>query len=261
MATTAAELAANPPFQYTPASIALATGSAVAYLVLLKVILPATKPQTKEAIATFAKARRVHNAIMFAFSTFCCVFTTLHLYNKGAFDSFETWMCSPTDTTVYTLHWVFVFSKIYEWIDTAFVVWLGRRPPMFLHVYHHMTTFWLFLLVTNFPIGQKTGLMFNGAVHSAMYAHYFLLSAKAQLPRWYKRLVPLITIGQILQLGVVTSLWHITPRTCAAFASFPSDFPALFVSPYLFSPVYLLFFIIYFAQRWFVPKKAKAKSV
>ena len=154
------------------------------------------------------------------------------------------------------------------WCGTFFLIKLGKRRfnpfsakgegTPFLHVYHHATTFWLFLLVTNFPVAEKTGLMFNGAVHTAMYAHYYLLSTKAKLPKWYKALVPLITIGQIAQLALVTYLWHITPRTCPAFASFPSDWPALFLSPYFFSPVYLFFFVVYFAQRWFVKAKPKA---
>ena len=108
-------MAANPPFQYTPKSVALCVGSSVAYIVLLKVVFPATKPATKEARAKYESARKWHNLGIFLFSLFCCAYTTLHLHATGDFASFDAWMCTPTDDAIYALHWVFVASKIYEW--------------------------------------------------------------------------------------------------------------------------------------------------
>ena len=47
------------------------------------------------------------------------------------------------------------------------LVWHGRRKD-FLHMYHHATTFALFLLVMNFPGAEKCGMLLNGAVHFIM---------------------------------------------------------------------------------------------
>ena len=136
------------------------------------------------------------------------------------------------------------------------------KDKSFLHVYHHATTFWLFLLVSDLPGPVKTGLLLNGGVHALMYAHY----------AWPfpKPLVPFVTGSQILQLMYVTYLWSISPATCPRVAAFPSDHFFEFVSPYVFVPVYIVFFIHFFAQRFLfgggrkwtggAPKDAKGKE-
>jgi hypothetical protein len=46
-------------------------------------------------------------------------------------------------------------------------VWQGRKLD-FLHLYHHATTFALFLIVMNFPGTEKFGMILNGFVHTIM---------------------------------------------------------------------------------------------
>jgi hypothetical protein len=146
------------------------------------------------------------------------------------------------------LNFFFTISKIYEWGDTFFVVWLSPRGAnSFLHIYHHATTFWLFLLVSDLPGPLRMGLLLNGFVHTLMYAHY----------AWPfpKPLVPLITLSQIAQLGAVTYLWTITPASCTRFASFQETYFWEFLTPYGMVPVYLIFFVHFFIQRFFLKKK------
>ena len=79
------------------------------------------------------------------------------MYERGDFtNGVEQILCSPVEGTyIRPLYWSsFVLSKVAEWIDTAFMIWVGRRPPQFIHLYHHATTFWLFVLIANFPGSQ-----------------------------------------------------------------------------------------------------------
>ena len=97
----------------------------------------------------------------------------------------------------------------------------------------------------NMPGPEKFGLLLNGGVHTLMYSHYW--------KTWPKQLVPLITVAQICQLAFVTYSWTITPGTCSktsAFADAPSKLPLEFATPYAMVPVYLWFFLVFFAKRF-----------
>lgn len=101
-------------------------------------------------------------------------------------------------------------------------------------------------------------MLLNGFVHTIMYYHFAW-----RLP---KILRPVITAAQIVQLAYLTWLWyvrscfvlfalcmhacvlcrHVTPSTCAAYATFPQEHPIEFIIPYGLVPVYLAFFLQFF---------------
>ena len=98
---------------------------------------------------------------------------------------------------------LFVTSKVFEFIDTIFLV-LRKRPVIFLHWYHHVITFlftW-YSSVTS-PAYSSSGYYFclmNYFVHAWMYLYYMLVSMKIY-PKWDL----FITLLQLIQmvLGVV----------------------------------------------------------
>jgi len=115
--------------------------------------------------------------------------------------------------------WVmlFIFSKVPELIDTAFIV-LRRKPLIFLHWYHHVTV--LLFCWSSYSTMAASGLYFvamNYSVHAIMYG-YFGLQTLHLVPKWFPTF--LITLCQILQMFVGTfvcaSCWyyHIQGRTC-----------------------------------------------
>jgi type III secretory pathway component EscS len=119
-----------------------------------------------------------------------------------------------------------------------------------LHCFHHSTTFWLFLLVSNLPVAVKTGTLLNGGVHTIMYFYY------ADPTAFPKRWTPLITQGQILQLVTVTVLWIITPWVCDEYASFPAEHFPEYVTPQVMVPSYILMFLSFYFVR-FKPESDK----
>jgi len=236
---------------YVPALIMVST-FLVYYLVLIPIVFPATKPQGDEAIARCKKVRSIHNMALCLYSGLCCVSAAVYLIQNGQLLDWEAILCTPLEGSwLRPVSVTFTFSKLIEWIDTAFIIWLGRSPPGFLHKYHHATTFWLFTVVPNLPGPEKFGMLLNGFVHTLMYSHYWR--------PWPKKLVPIITVLQILQLSVVTYAWTVTPRLCPQFASAPSDHLLEFLTPYAMVPVFLYLFVVFFVQR-FILKKPKTKK-
>jgi len=235
----------------------MVSSAALYYFVLVLRVFPATSPSTEGARARCRRFRSAHNLCMCLYSAFCCLATAASLYGRGELTSWEGLLCSPVEgTALRPLSVSFTLSKLVEWIDTAFLVWLGRSPPAALHLYHHATTFWLFCFVMNAPGPEKLGLLLNGAVHALMYGHYYA--------PWPRPLVPAITVLQILQLAAVTYFYTVGPARCpdARWARGGSEHPAAFLTPYAMVPVFLWMFVVFFVKRFLLgtPKNGRKKT-
>lgn len=239
-----------------PVPLAFVLSCSALYLFIIFVIAPRLRPTTPAGIQRFKSFRFQHNVALFLFSALSCFGTAWHLYKHGEFTNFHKMTCDSTvENWLVLLNFAFVISKVWEWIDTVLLV-VGApdfRKLNFLHVYHHTTTFWLLLLVTNLPGCAKMGMLLNGGVHTLMYAHYAWPFPRA--------VVPLITIAQLAQLFYVTYLWTVTPSVCGGrFMTFFNEFPADFITPYAMVPVYIIFFLRFFINRWVLRKSHHNKK-
>jgi len=235
---------------YLPA-IAMLSSFFFYYLVLVPHIFPALKPRTTASIQLCHKLRNAHNLLLCLYSGLCFTLTTYYLSSTNQLTNWNAILCTPVEGTwLRPLSITFTLSKLVEWIDTAFLIWLGKHPPAFLHKYHHATTFWLFLLVGNMPGPEKLGLLLNGFVHLCMYSHYY--------KSWPKGLVMGITVLQILQLAFVTVAWTVSCDQCPdmEWAQGRERHVLEFNSPYAMVPVYLYLFVVLFWRR-FVQKRRK----
>jgi hypothetical protein len=232
-----------------PFPLALMGLSISAYLVLVYVIGPATRPSTESSAKRYKALRGAHNVALSLFSAICFVLSLGRVVYMNELRNFEALACTnDAPNWLLLANDAFIASKVWEWLDSLWLVWGAKdlRKLSFLHVYHHATTLWLFLLVSNFPSCVKMGMCLNGFVHTLMYAHY-----ARPFP---KPLILAITFAQILQLMAVAYLWHYTPSTCdGRFAEFAyRDYTWEYWTPHLFVPVYLFFFVRYFVRRYVV---------
>lgn len=232
-----------------PYTYLLGFGSVLVYLFLISVLFPSMKPTTDQDKVDMRSKAKIHYVLLCVYSGVCCFSTLYHIYTTGEIFSFERYLCDPSPFWLRMLSLSFIFSKIWEWLDTAILIW-NDSTLLFLHCYHHATTFLLFLIVENFHGTSKSGMLLNGFVHFLMYYHYAF-----RLPRFMR---PLITIAQIIQLAVVIYFWYITPQMCPAYEQFPIDFPLEFVIPYGLAPVYLGFFLKFFVESYMVSAKKKS---
>jgi hypothetical protein len=246
---------------YVPAAI-LAGSFVLYWFILLPFVFPATRPTTDQGRKRVQTLRDVHNFTICMYSGAASFGTAYYLWVNEQLD-YESFMCTPVeDTWLRALSVSFTLSKVWEWADTAFIVWLGNRPPGFLHTYHHATTFWLFCFVMNQPGSEKIGMLLNGFVHFLMcapqprwlfcgrsplnskmcacapvlrlrrrYSHYFR--------SWPKPLVPLITILQIVQLFCCLWVFTVNHTACpdATFSADPRAWSIEFISSYATVPV------------------------
>lgn len=239
---------------YIPAAV-MVLSFVFYYFVLIPLIFPSLKPVGEAAINQCKGRRGAHNLSLFIYSAIACFSTLWYLWSEGQLFDWHALLCTPVEGTwLRALSTTFTLSKLWEWVDTAFIVWLGKSPPIFLHKYHHATTFWLFCFVMNMPGPEKFGMLMNGGVHTMMYSHYWR--------PWPKPLVPMITVLQIAQLATVTYAWTVSPGECpaSAFSKGPAEYLPEFVTPYAMVPVFLYLFCVFFVET-FILRKPKAKKV
>lgn len=94
---------------------------------------------------------------------------------------------------------LFIYSKFFELIDTAFLV-LHKRKVIFLHWFHHLTV--LLYCWHAYCNGVSMGLWFatmNYCVHSVMYFYYFVMVFRGAR-KYIRPFAPLITCIQLSQM-------------------------------------------------------------
>lgn len=152
--------------------------------------------------------------------------------------------------------WVclFIFSKVPELFDTAFIV-LRKKPLMFLHWYHHITV--LLICWDAFASGTSAGILFaavNYCVHAIMYAYY-----SGYLP-FRALFAPIITALQISQMVVGVAIasrggylkFH-DGATCSMSDVSWLSFTLLYGS-------YLYLFVAFAVRRYCLPKPPKVQE-
>ncbi|XP_046505453.1 elongation of very long chain fatty acids protein 3 [Equus quagga] len=151
---------------------------------------------------------------------------------------------------------LFLFSKIIELGDTAFII-LRKRPLSFVHWYHHSTV----LLYTSYGYKDKVSsgawfMTMNYGVHAIMYTYYTLKAAKVTAPRWFPMLITSLQILQMFMGAFVSILNHIWRQDPGCH----STSEQLFWSCVLYI-TYFILFARFFHQTYLMPKvKAKTKS-
>jgi len=125
---------------------------------------------------------------------------TPELFRALSRHGFEHTVCTASWTQDQVpFFWIklFIWSKYFELIDTAFLI-LRKRPVAFLHWYHHATVlvFTWNAMSTLMALGQWFTVM-NYGVHSLMYGYFAWRSIGYGCPRW---IAMSITTLQVVQM-------------------------------------------------------------
>jgi hypothetical protein len=232
-----------PPWTYI-----ISFGSCLLYLILITTIFPLFKSTFNHSFA------KIHYTLLFLYSLFSFIAVLVYIIQTDEITNWSALLCAPIPPWLRLLSITFTISKIWEWFDTAILISKGHSLSKigFLHIYHHATTFLLFLCVMNFPGGEKNGILLNGFVHTLMYYHFAF-----RLPKLFR---PMITVIQIIQLFTVTYIWRVVPNLCPLYKEFPSENFLEYLVPHALVPVYSLFFLKFFIEQYLLSSSKKGKS-
>lgn len=152
-------------------------------------------------------AKYFHNMALSLVSLWMTVVLLYTIVVGGRLSSWYNVACvmTPMEGLYGMANFVFLVSKIWEWVDTYFLVLSGKKV-IWLHWFHHMTTFTMAAVTHHFPVGGFT--LINCLVHFVMYLHY------ARPQQWAR---PFITSSQLTQFVIVMTIHTYTllnPETC-----------------------------------------------
>lgn len=118
-------------------------------------------------------------------------------------------VCSKATYVKPQAWWVLIFNytKLFEWIDTLFLI-LRKRKIGFLHWFHHAVTMLYCLHASHFSaLGDGSGTFFCGMnlfIHFLMYGYWAVVTIP-QL-RWVRRFGVVLTVLQTAQMFIGVSV-------------------------------------------------------
>jgi len=137
--------------------------------------------------------------------------------------------------------WValFIFSKYFELLDTAFLV-ARKRKVSFLHWYHHCSV--LLYCWHAYVWEMPTGIYFvtmNYSVHAIMYFYYFLAATRPRPPAWGL----LVTVLQLAQMavGIMITLLHLNILVYGTVQNCDGHIPNLTAALGMYASYFILF--------------------
>jgi elongation of very long chain fatty acids protein 6 len=145
--------------------------------------------------------RLVANILTMDYEQTICTSPTVGAGVEGALG----WANGPTGFWVM----LFIFSKLPELVDTAFIV-LRKKPLIFLHWYHHVTV--LLFCWNSYATTSGSGLYFvamHYVVNTLMYGYYCLLALNLCPKSFPSFLITFAQIGQMfLGTFICLSGWY-----------------------------------------------------
>jgi len=188
-------------------------------------------------------AMYVHNLALSFASTVMGVIMVYESYMDGRYASWNDVACRVTPNVgLYGLiNFCYFMSKIWEYLDTVFLC-INKKRVIFLHFWHHMTTFAVGTIIFNFPSGIFAYI--NCFIHTLMYLHYAHPS---------KFVRPIMTSLQIIQFLIMIGTHTYTWWT----ACHPA--PQLYFYEFLFAlfvcTSYLVLFLNFYVQQYVKPPR------
>ena len=202
---------------------------------------------------TVKKVRYWHSMGLSIVSLIMGVLMILHVYHEGRFDSWYDSACrvSPSVGLYGAANMLYTITKIWEWGDSLFLIdKFPDKPLLFLHWFHHMTTFAMAAILHSWPVGAYSFI--NCFVHFFMYLHY------AHPQRWAR---PFLTTSQLVQFVVVISQHYyalFNPKTCFdVFPHFLDWFFLQFIVVGFFFLFLWFFYVEYIRPSPRAPRPAK----
>jgi len=140
------------------------------------------------------------NFALAVFSTMGALRTVSELFAVYKHIGFTGTLCHKGHAFDVTGFWLYLFvlSKIAEFIDTIFIV-LRKRPLIFLHWYHHVeTAYYSIWSYTSplFPVSRYF-VALNYTVHSVMYTYYTAKACHFHVPKFVSVAVTTLQVSQM----------------------------------------------------------------
>uniref|UniRef100_A0A7E4UXI3 Elongation of very long chain fatty acids protein n=1 Tax=Panagrellus redivivus TaxID=6233 RepID=A0A7E4UXI3_PANRE len=143
-------------------------------------------------------------------------------------------------------YWTFlwVVSKIPEFLDTIFIV-LRKKPLMFMHWYHHaLTGYFAFVNYYEDNAYMIWVVWLNYFIHSFMYSYYMLRAIRFKVP---PQVAQIITFAQIIQFLITHAVMaHLAYLVLTTNGKYAVTFRGFAIGAFMEVTYLLLWFRFYY---------------
>lgn len=190
----------SPMQHYLFADFASAFGICCVYLAFVvfgTLAMKAGVPAIKTSAIQF-----VYNPLQVLLCSYMCVEAIIQAYRNN----YSPTPCNPADSSnpvMGNVMYMFYMSKILDFMDTFFII-VGKKWKQlsFLHVYHHLTIFFIYYL--NFRVAYDGDIyltvVLNAFIHTIMYMYYFVSAHTKDI--WWKKYLTAMQMIQFLTMNV-----------------------------------------------------------
>jgi len=181
-------------------------GAGVIYLVFIWALHAFMRNRQPVKSSLLTGVMFVHNVLLSIGSGTLLLLIVHQLIKEFQAHGYETLLCDKNHVASYTngtlvcfFYYLFYLSKIYEFLDTVFLI-LKKRPIIFLHVYHHFITLILAWVCQAYLVPvQWLSICANLAVHTLMY-YYYALASVGRTVSWKQHLTTMQIVQFVLDL-------------------------------------------------------------
>nr|QAX90474.1 elongase of very long chain fatty acid [Phenacoccus solenopsis] len=203
-----------------------------------------------------------YNIIQVIFNAYLCRHTIQYFWdNLNHFRCFKMSYLTPEEAYwARIVNWLFVINKMLDLLDTVFFVLKKKQSHVtFLHVYHHIMTFFLGWSAAKYsPGGQQVVIgVLNSFVHTVMYSYYLLslFDRFKFITSIIKKRITQMQITQFIIAGVHI-IYGFTDPDC--------DFPAILVYVGTFQTIVFIILFTNFYRKAYIkrnnPEYKKAQN-
>lgn len=220
---------------------------AIIYIIFVKFVGPNYMANKKPY--TLRKVLAIYNTAQIL----ACIYLTVEYFKTKPKMGCDPLDVSDDPTALYAakLVWWTTILKLSEFIETVFFVLRKKQNQVSgLHIYHHITTFFLIWIASRINPGGivRIPVILNNMVHMVMYSYYLLSSMGPGIQNKINSYKKYITIIQMVQfcILIVNSIFYLTP-SCQV----PNIYGLIFIPN-----VFIVFYMFYdFYRKSYIKKK------
>uniref|UniRef100_A0A914Y1A1 Elongation of very long chain fatty acids protein n=1 Tax=Panagrolaimus superbus TaxID=310955 RepID=A0A914Y1A1_9BILA len=190
----------------------------------------------------------IWNVILSTFSLLGFLFITPTLFNvirKNDLHVYTYTHITELQTGKVAGYWTFlwVVSKIPEFVDTFFIV-LRKKPLMFMHWYHHaLTGYYAFVNFSEDNAHMIWIVWANYLIHFCMYGYYMLRALHFRIP---PQVAQTITLAQMVQFLIsLASMAHLTVLHYTTTQHLAFTFRGIAIASFMLSTYFVLWLRFY----------------
>lgn len=155
----------------------------------------------------------------------------------------------------------FIFSKVWDFVDTIFVVLRKKKLIVLQHYHHFLTQLFTVYAITTVRFNNSAAYFcaMNFGVHAIMYSWYAAIRTSWRSPKWFMMFVTFLQLIQMVGGCWIVFVAGYGPRDKGCGRQLDEEPLGVYVSLFMYFS-YLVLFAKLFYDNYLAPRKKKPRA-